>query len=311
MRTAFFGTSKHSRPILEALKNEFDLSLCVTKSDRIVGRSQKREPTKVKKWSRENKIKIFEVDNFKNKEEDLLEALTEQRVDLIIVADFGFIITDRIINAYQGKIVNIHFSLLPKYRGANPVQAAILNGDSITGITYLLMSKEMDAGDILHQIKHPLEGSETTESLYKDLFKIAAQNIPKVIKGYIGGEIEPKKQNPKDATYHFSPSHPKSTYVYKEDARIDWTEDPQNIDRKIRAFYPWPIAWTTLEELEKNSDNRLSEKIKLRENVNKDTTIKIYEAVLEKHGLSPTQVQVAGKSKIGWAEFKNGYCVNQ
>ena len=110
----------------------------------------------------------------------------------------------------------------------------------------------MDAGPILKQIKHHLNGSETTEQLYTDLFEIAAKNLPDLIKGYIEGKVAPKEQDEKAATYCTSKTQQKSTHIFKEDAQINWRDSPTLIERQIRAYTPWPVSWTTLGDLSKH-----------------------------------------------------------
>ncbi len=312
LNIAFFGTSERPRPILETLHKNFNLELCVTKTDRIVGRHQKKKETLVKSWAKNQEIDVFEIENIKKSENDLLKALGKKNIDLIIVADFGFIIPSKIIEKYKDKIINIHFSLLPKYRGANPIQAAIINGDEKTGITYFLMREGMDTGPILAQIPYDLTGNETTGILYERLFELAAQNLLKIIRDYMGEQITPREQDYGKATYYYSPSHPKSTYIYKEDAKINWNESVEQIERKILAFNPWPIAWTTLGELAQNQKVYLSdsdEAFDLREGVDKDLRIKIYSAEIKNGKLLPKEVQVAGKDKASWGDFRNGYTV--
>lgn len=307
-KVAFFGTSDRSQPILESLNINFDLTLCVTKADRIVGRHQTKEKTLVKKWAGEKNIDVFATENYKKDEKDLLESLGKHKVELIIVADFGFIVGKELIDKYKDKIINIHFSLLPKYRGANPVQAAIIQGEKETGITYLLMTLGPDEGPILHQIKHRLDGTETSGELYQVLFEKAAQNLSEIVEKYLNKEIMPTEQEHGKATFYYSPSHPKSTYIYKEDARINWDKSAEQIEREIRAFNPWPISWTTLEELEKSGK---AGQINLKETMKKDIKIKIHTAQLKDGEIVPKTVQVEGKDKMSWEDFKNGYMVQE
>ncbi|MBD3366515.1 methionyl-tRNA formyltransferase [candidate division WWE3 bacterium] len=319
LNIAFFGTSDRATPLLEALNGDpqLNLKLVVTKTDRKMGRHQKLKPTQVKEWAEKHNIAKFELKNqrdFQKKEKALLRELSKQRIDLIIVADFGFMVPETLIQTYKGKIINVHFSLLPKYRGANPVQAAIINGDKETGITFILMEEGLDSGPILHQIKHPLTKKETTGMLYKELFDLAAKRLPETVKKYANQELTPQQQDDSKAEIYYSPSHPKSTYIYKEDAKINWNETPQQIEQKIRAFNPWPIAWTTLEALEHNEK---LEDLALREGVDASLRVKIFsaevvekemaEAGSKKSKLIPKTIQVAGKKKTSWENFKNGY----
>jgi len=303
-KVAFFGTSDRSQPILESLYTNFNLVLCVTKADMIVGRHQTKEKTLVKKWAEDKSIDVFEIVNFKKDEKALLKVLGKNNIELIVVADFGFIVGRELINAYKDKIINIHFSLLPKYRGANPVQAEIIHGEKETGITFLLMTLGLDEGPILHQIKVDLKGNETSRGLYEILFEKAAQNLSGVVEKYLNKEIAPVEQDHSKATFYYSPSHKKSTYIYKEDAQIDWDESAEQIERKIRAFNPQPIAWTTLGKLEK------SEKVgqvELKSHVNKDLKVQIYSAELKDGKIVPKTIQVEGKKITKWENFKNGY----
>ena len=312
-KVAFFGTSDRSKPILECLHENFNLILCATKSDRIVGRDRKSEETVVKKWANERGIDVFEIASMKLDAEDLLKQLESTEIDLIVVADFGFMVPKTIVEVFRNKIMNIHFSLLPKYRGASPVQAAIIQGEKETGVTFLLMTEELDSGDILTQIKHPLTGNETSGELYQTLFLKAKTMLPETVDEFIKGTITPRKQDKKNAFFYYSPSHPKSTYIYKEDAQINWNDPIELIERKIRAFSPWPIAWTYLGELKEiaTPEGKI-DPIKIRDSIDENLTLKIHSAKLEKgidgrQALQPIQVQVSGKNKIKWEEFRNGY----
>lgn len=309
MKIAFFGTSNRSEPILEALYKNFELKLCATKTNRIVGREKEEKETKVKSWAKEHGVKIFEIEKMKSAETSLLTELINNKIDMIIVADFGFIVGKEIIEQFRGNIINIHFSLLPKYRGANPVQATILNGDTETGITFTQMVYELDAGNIIAQFPFSLNGNETSGELYNTLFTIASEKIAQVLTDYQQKKITPLPQDPAKATYFFSPSHPKSTFIYKEDAKVNWRDLPEVNERKVRAFNPWPIAWTTLEDLEEYLQ------IHLRPEIKKNLNLKIYSAeishsVLHPEGiLVPKEVCVEGRKKTDWRSFLNGYCI--
>lgn len=303
---AFFGTSDKSFPILEKLNKEFNLALCVTKSDTKVGRKQIVKECGVKKWAKNNHIDYICVDSIKNEnEKKILTALKNKEIELGVVADFRFIIPKSILECPQFGLINIHFSLLPKLRGASPVQHSILEGFKQTGITYYLMNEKMDEGDIIKQVEYELNQTETTDILYKKLFELAADNLANVIKKYVEGKIELIRQDPKKATYCTSKSKPKTTYIYKDDARIDWTKEPEVIERQIRAYYPWPIAWTTLGELENN--NKLYSQIQLKDNVYPKYRVQIIEAEKTNGQLKINKLQVEGKNEIDWMSFVNGY----
>lgn len=307
IKVVFFGTSDRSLPILNSLKESFDLVLCVTKSNTIVGRKKIVRETEVKKWAKQNKVELITVDSLKGTDlEHLLNIIDKHKPHIGVVADFSFMIPKPIIDLFNGNIINIHFSLLPKYRGASPVQHAILNGDEYTGVTFYLLNEKMDEGNILTQYEYKIDSEITSGELYSTLFKLSAERLPQTIVNFLNGNIKPRIQDHNKATYTISKSNPKHTFIFKEDALIDWSESAEKIHRTVRAFDPWPIAWTHLEDLEKT--DLISEKIKLKENVNKKLKVKIFKSSIESGKLKINQLQVEGKNKSDWKSFTNGYC---
>jgi len=302
MNIAFFGTSNRSIPILESLNKNFNLKLCITKDDVKVGRGKQLTETGVKSWARHKRTKLVTISNTKpTTTRKIIEHLLESKIDLGIMADFSFIIPEKIINIPKHKIINIHFSLLPKYRGASPIQFSILNGDSKTGITYYVMDRGMDTGNILVQSEYTLNGTEISNELYSTLFEKASIELPKVINDYISGTTLPQPQKHENATYTHSKLHPKSTHLFKEDAKISWKSSVKEIERMTRAFTPWPIAWTTLKEL----CDALN--VKLRSSANPKLIVKIYKTTLQNNELKVETLQIEGKNKMSWKDFLNGY----
>ncbi len=310
IKTVFFGTSDRTEPILEDLSQNTELTLCVTKAPVRVGRHQEIKETKVAEWAQKKGINTFKIHNMKQDEAGLISVVKQAKPDVIIVADFGFILKEAVLETFGDKLINIHFSLLPRWRGASPVQATILAGDTVTGITFMKMENAMDTGDILFQKKVPVSPEVTAGDLYEELFKEAGTLVSQVVKEYVASKLKPIKQDETRATYTYSKTHPNSTFVFKEDARINWKESAEQILRGIRAYNPWPIAWTTLGELEDTT--KLAESTKLKEKWNgSPKTLKIYEARQAGNGkILPLTVQVEGKRKTTWQEFLNGYCKN-
>jgi methionyl-tRNA formyltransferase len=307
MKIVFFGTSDRSIPVLEALKKNFELVLCVTKTDTKVGRHQEPKESGVKTWASRNGVYYLEIPGFKEEEIGrIVKEVTEQKIEMAIVCDFSFIIPYKLIEILKGKFINIHFSLLPKYRGASPVQFSLLNGDKNTGITFHLLEKGMDDGAIITQYEYTIPPNITSGGLYSELFKFAAEKLPTVINSFNSGQIIPLLQDMTKVTYTYFRSHPKSTFIYKEDARIDWSKKPQVIEREIRAFNPWPISWGRIGELEQNN-SLLQNNLRLRPELNRSLTMKIYSAELEDGKLKINEIQIEGKRKMGWNTFKNGY----
>lgn len=310
LKVMFFGTSDRSISILKSLKKNFSLLLCVTKADTKVGRNQEKRETEVKKWAIRNHIKFVDVESLKDKDlERVVKQIEEIKPDFGVVADFSYIIPIEIIKIFGTKLVNIHFSLLPKYRGACPVQFSILNDDEMTGITFHVVDERMDSGNIISQIGYKMCGKETSGELYDILFKIAADKMPEILEKYSLSQITPLPQDKELATYTFSKTHPKSTFIYKEDAQINWDQKPEEIERMIRAFNPWPIAWGYLKDLEKTKC-LLDGKLSMKKTANKSLRAKIYSADIIEEKLSIEELQVEGKNKMMWEDFKNGYLVS-
>ena len=308
MKIAFFGTSERSLPILNSLKSNFDLVLCITKKDQKIGRKQELKECAVKTWAKNKEIDFVEIDNLRDSDlKKVLSAIKKKKIDYGIVCDFSVIIPEEIIQVFGKNLINIHFSLLPKYRGASPVQFAILNGDKNTGITFHVVDTKLDHGEILHQIVYTMDQTETSGELYATLFKISSEKLPEVLKNYSEGTITPLAQEENEATYTYSPNHLTSTFIYKEDAEINWKEKPEVIERRIRAFNPWPISWTTIGEIE--SARNLSTKIKLKPHIDRDLKVKIYKSELIEGKLKILDLQVEGKNRMAWKAFENGYLV--
>lgn len=309
-KIAFFGTSDRSLPILEALKKNFDLVLCVTKEDVLVGRHLTTKETQVKTWAKANRVDFITIKESLTKEKDaIIDKILSSKAEIGVVADFCYIVPEEILNIFPKGLINIHFSLLPKYRGASPVQFAIINGDAQTGITFQLMEYTLDTGPILQQIPYPLGGTATSGGLYNTLFDLAGAHLPIVLQNYLTGKIKPTPQDETKATYTSSPSHPKNTYIYKEDAGLDWNEAVAVLEREIRAYNPWPIAWTTLDDMQKHA-NKIAGFTELRDPKHKSKTVKIYAGQITLDGrLGVLKLQIEGGKPLLWENFAHGYLV--
>ncbi len=205
----------------------------------------------------------------------------EEKPDLGILASYGEILKKEVLEKPKHGILNIHPSLLPKYRGPTPVPTAILNGEQETGVTIFKMDEKIDHGPILSQFKEEIKPDDTAESLLKRLFLAGTKVLTTLLPSYLEGKIELKEQDDSQAT---------STKKFaREDGRINWQEKPAKIERKIRAFYPWPGTWTKITT--KGKKKRL----------------KIIKAHLEKNKLILDQVQLEGKKPVTWKQFQEGY----
>jgi len=238
IKTIFFGTPDFSVPTLNLLIKETNLIAIVTQPDKKVGRKQMVLPTPIKKIGLQNKIKVFQPQRIKD--EEIINQIKKLNPDLIIVAAYGKIIPKDILDLPKYGCINIHASLLPKYRGASPIQTAILNGEKETGITIMVMNEKMDEGDIIAQIPEKIYNNDTSESLHNRLSKTGANFLIKTLPDYINKKIVPQKQNNKSATY--------TKIIKKEDGKINWQQNSYKILRQINAFTPWPSAYTFIDQ---------------------------------------------------------------
>ncbi|MDD5145358.1 MAG: methionyl-tRNA formyltransferase [Candidatus Pacebacteria bacterium] len=246
MKIVFIGTPEFGAVILEELaKTDYRPALVITETDKPKGRKQIITPPPVKIVAEKYGISVLQPEkiiNCKNEIEKL-------RPDLIIVAAYGQILPKEILEIPKYRSINVHPSLLPKYRGPSPVQNAILNGDKETGATIMLMDEKMDHGPILTQKKVPIEINENAIQLHEKLAKIGAKLLINTIPSWVTGAIKQIIQDEKMATY--------TKIIKKEDGKIDWKKPAKEIDRQIRAFDDWPGSYTFF----KNGDNLIRLKI--------------------------------------------------
>lgn len=241
IKTLFIGTSDFAVPSLKALSNaDFtDLVGVVTQPDRPAGRKQETKVPAVKLAAKKLKLDmpLYQPEAVKEIAGDILDEL---HPELVIVTSYGQILPKNILEVPKYKALNIHASLLPDLRGAVPIPMAILKGYQKTGVTIPVMSEAMDKGDIIMNEELRIRNDDTTETLTKRLAKLGADLLIKTLPGWISGEINAVPQD-----------HSKATYVYMKDvakdkAGIDWNKSAVEIDRMVRAFYPWPVAFATI-----------------------------------------------------------------
>ena len=237
IKTVFIGTSEFAVPILEELisLDYIDLKSIVTQPDKPTGRRQNINFPPVKQFTiNVNKRSLLFQPRKINEHVDTIKKLDPE---LIIVASYGQIISSAILKYPKYGCLNFHGSLLPKLRGAVPIQMSILRGFQNTGVTLQKMVYEMDAGDIISAREIELHGDETTESLTYTLSELARDILKEDLEEWIRGEIELVSQDSKKATFCFKDN------IRKEKAQITEEHTPLEVDRMVRAFYPWPISW--------------------------------------------------------------------
>ncbi len=236
-RIVFFGTPSFALPTLRTLfEGPDEVIAVVTQPDREKGRGRKVLFSPVKELALQHDLTPLQPE--KVKEEVFQEALIILQPDFIVVVAFGQILPKSILKIPKYGAVNVHASLLPKYRGAAPIAWAILNGEKVTGVTTMVIDEGMDTGGILLQAEIPMGDEETCETLHDRLASSGAQLLLKTLEKMKGGNIQPIPQDHSKATY--------APPLKKEDGHIDWKKEAKEIDRQIRAFNPWPGAFTKL-----------------------------------------------------------------
>jgi methionyl-tRNA formyltransferase len=234
LKTVFFGTPDFSVPSLEVLYNhpQIELSYVISMPDRPAGRGHQMKSPEVIEFAKKNKIPFFQTDNI-NKEEEFLTKLESENCDMFVVLAFAQFLTDKLLKMPNKGCFNIHTSLLPKYRGAAPIQYAILNGDSSTGVSIQKMVKKMDAGDIGWNQPVAISDNETGGLLYTRLKFQAALSLNEFIDNLLLDKISFSKQN--EANVSFAPT------LKREDGFLNFEETTyEEIKNRVRALYPWP-----------------------------------------------------------------------
>ena len=234
LKTIFFGTPDFSIPALEMLKNHpyINLVLVVCNSDRPAGRGLKVKSQPTSQFANDNKVEVFQTDNL-NAEQSLLDTLTKIKPDLFIVLAFSQFLSSKFLNLPRLGCFNIHTSVLPKYRGAAPIQYALLNGDKETGVSIQHMVKKMDAGDVVHKAHVEISEMEDFPQLYTRLKFYSALCLNDFLDILLKNRINPEAQDSAQVT--FAPS------IKKTDGMINFLkEDASKVCNKIRAFKPWP-----------------------------------------------------------------------
>jgi methionyl-tRNA formyltransferase len=299
IKTIFIGTPDFAVPSLRALikDEDFDVVAVITQPDKRVGRKQILTPPPVKVEAQKHNIVIHQPEKIFN----LKYLILNLNPDIIIVIAYAQIIPESILEIPKYGVINIHGSLLPKYRGASCIQAAILNGDEKTGITIMKMDKTLDTGPILAQTEIGIALDDTAGSLYAKLSELGASILTSTLKKYIAGEIKPQPQDNSSASY--------VGLLKKEDGKIDWKKSAEEIEKHIRAMNPWPSAFAKI----KNKNLKI---IEAENNILKINKHKIGELFLDNNKLAIQcgqdaliikKLQLEGKKEMVTEEFLRGH----
>jgi len=297
LRIIFAGTPDFAARHLQALiDSEHQIVGVYSQPDRPAGRGKKLKASEVKALALEHDLPVFQPQSLKT--DEALEELSNLNADIMIVVAYGLILPKAILDAPRLGCLNVHGSILPRWRGAAPIQRAIWAGDQQTGVTIMQMDEGLDTGDMLHISRCPIDSTETSASLYAKLAELGPDALIDTINRLANGDITPEPQNDADANY--------AKKLSKDEANIDWSMDAEQIERNIRAFNPWPVCFTQM----------------------RGNTVKIYQAnVVEqsgaagtvlasdkngivvacgKHALSISELQPQGKKPMAINDFLNG-----
>lgn len=234
-RVVFMGTPQFAVPALEALCQHHEVAGVVTQPDRAAGRGRRLVPSPVKGVALARGLPVYQPASLRPAE--ALDQLADWQPDVIVVAAFGQILLKPVLELAPHGCLNVHASLLPRYRGAAPIAAAILAGDDTTGITIMKLDEGLDTGPLLAQADLAIAPEDTTASLGEKLAVLGAELLIGTLPGWIGGEIQAQPQDDALASY--------CQRLSKADGELGWTQTAQQLDRQVRAFFPWPGAYTT------------------------------------------------------------------
>lgn len=235
MKIVFAGTPEFAVPTLGMLlESPHEVCAVYTQPDRPSGRGQKLKPSPVKELARSHGVPVFQPTTLKNPAAQ--ERLRSHQADLMVVVAYGLILPKPILEIPRLGCVNVHASLLPRWRGAAPIQRAILAGDEVTGITIMMVEPRLDAGPMLHKKVCRIAPLETAGELHDRLARLGAEALAEVLPAIEAGTVRPEVQDETQVTY--------AAKLEKHEARLDWTMAAVDLERRVRAFNPWPVAET-------------------------------------------------------------------
>ncbi len=298
-KTVFIGTPDFAVPSLEKLiqDDRFEILGVITQEDKKVGRKQIITPPPVKAKVLEYDIPVWQPNKLKN----IKENLKKLDLDFIVVVAYGKIVPQSILDIPKYGCVNIHGSLLPKYRGAAVIQAPILNGDNESGVTIMKMDAGLDTGPIIKILETPLDPKETVESLHNRLMNLGSENLAKVLVDYSKGKLKLIEQDDNQSTY--------IKMLTKEDGRINWNKTALEIERMVRGLNPWPGTFT------KDSNGKTLKILEVDNNILDINKYKIGEVFLHenklavqcgKESLIISKLQMEGKKAMMIEDFLRG-----
>lgn len=297
MKIIFLGTPEFAVSALKKLIETPSIKILkvITQPDKPVGRKKILTAPPVKEFAAAHNLKIGQP---KSKKELLAELKEESGADFFVVIAFGMILTEEMLKLPKHGCINIHGSLLPKYRGASPIHQSLLNGDKETGVTIMAMDSELDHGNIYLLKKHEILEKDDIETLYEKLAEIGANILPVALEDIKNGDLTPIKQNHEKATF--------CQKITKENGKVDWTKSAEEIKNMLRAYKVWPGIFTTL-----NGKKLTLLEIEAVDERNKAGKIFVDQKELKigtgKGTILVKRLQSEGKKEMPAADFINGH----
>ncbi|CAE6926312.1 methionyl-tRNA formyltransferase [Vibrio alginolyticus] len=233
LRIVFAGTPDFAaRHLAALLSSEHEVIAVYTQPDRPAGRGKKLTASPVKNIALEHDIPVYQPENFKS--DEAKQELADLNADIMVVVAYGLLLPQAVLDTPKLGCINVHGSILPRWRGAAPIQRSIWAGDAETGVTIMQMDIGLDTGDMLKIATLPIEATDTSASMYEKLAELGPQALIDCLADIATGKANPVKQDDDLANY--------AKKLSKEEARIDWNDDAAHIERCVRAFNPWPIS---------------------------------------------------------------------
>ncbi|MFB9137433.1 methionyl-tRNA formyltransferase [Vibrio olivae] len=233
LRIVFAGTPDFAaRHLAALLSSEHEVIAVYTQPDRPAGRGKKLTASPVKNIALEHNVDVYQPVNFKS--DDAKQQLADLNADIMVVVAYGLLLPQAVLDTPKLGCINVHGSILPRWRGAAPIQRSIWAGDSQTGVTIMQMDVGLDTGDMLKVATLPIEASDTSASMYEKLAQLGPQALIDCLADIAAGKAIPVKQDDEQANY--------AKKLSKEEARINWNDDAAHIERCVRAFNPWPMS---------------------------------------------------------------------
>lgn len=293
------GTPDFSTSILEMLIEKEEVIAVVTQPDRPVGRKRVLTPPPVKQVAVAHQIPVYQPEKLVHSDE--LEQLLEMECDLIVTAAFGQLLPEQLLEHPRFGAVNVHASLLPKYRGGAPIHQSIIDGEAETGVTIMYMVKKLDAGDIISQRAIPIEAEDNVGTMHDKLSQLGTELLEETLPSLLNGTNSRTSQDEAHVSF--------ASNIQREDERIHWDRDASTIYNHIRGLSPWPVAYTQFEdktmkiyaaEIVKNQSGKAGQIIGT-------TKRQIIVGTGSEDSIALTEIQLSGKKRMPVSQFLSGY----